>query len=54
MVSKKRRPGVFVIFPEERSLLDKLFVRGKTEELVYQIKLPLLTFLKSRVRKFLQ
>ena len=28
----------------------KLFVRSKTEELVYQIKLPLLTFLKSRVK----
>lgn len=48
---KKRRPEAFIMFPEERSLLDKLFVRSKTEELVYEIKFPLLTFLKSRVKK---
>jgi nucleotide-binding universal stress UspA family protein len=47
---KSHRPDVIVMFPEERSLFDKLFVRSKTEELVYQIKLPLLTFLKSRVK----
>lgn len=47
---KSRKPEVLVMFPEERSLFDKLFVRSKTEELVYQIKLPLLTFLKSRVK----
>jgi nucleotide-binding universal stress UspA family protein len=47
---KNRKPEIFVMFPEERSLFDKLFVRSKTEELVYQIKLPLLTFLKSRVK----
>jgi nucleotide-binding universal stress UspA family protein len=47
---KSHRPEVLVMFPEERSLFDKLFVRSKTEELVYQIKLPLLTFLKSRVK----
>ena len=49
---KRRRPEVFVMFPEERSLFDKLFVRSKTENLVYQIKLPLLTFLKSRVKNY--
>ncbi len=47
---KSHKPEVLVMFPEERSLFDKLFVRSKTEELVYQIKLPLLTFLKSRVK----
>lgn len=47
---KSHKQEVLVMFPEERSLFDKLFVRSKTEELVYQIKLPLLTFLKSRVK----
>jgi len=47
---KSHKPEVLVMFPEERSLFDKLFVRSKTEELVYRIKLPLLTFLKSRVK----
>jgi nucleotide-binding universal stress UspA family protein len=47
---KINKPEILVMFPEERSLFDKLFVRSKTEELVYQIKLPLLTFLKSRVK----
>jgi len=47
---KNHKPQILVMFPEERSLFDKLFVRSKTEELVYQIKLPLLTFLKSSVK----
>lgn len=46
---KSHRPEGLVMFPEERSLFDKLFVRSKTEELVYHTKLPLLTILKSRV-----
>jgi len=48
---KNRRPEVLVMFPEKRSVLDKLFIRSKTEELVYQAKLPLLTFLKSHVKQ---
>lgn len=48
---KIRRPEILVMFPEERSVFDKLFVRSKTEELVYQVKLPLLTYLKSRVKQ---
>ena len=47
---KNRRPEVLVLFPETRSLLDKIFIRSKTEALVYQVKLPLLTYLKSRVK----
>jgi len=39
------------MFPEERSLFDKLFVRSKTEELIYDTKLPLLTILKSSVKQ---
>jgi nucleotide-binding universal stress UspA family protein len=48
---KNNRTEVLVMFPEERSLFDKLFVRSKTEELVYDTKLPLLTFIKSSVNK---
>ena len=46
---KNHKPEVLIMFPEERSLFDKLFVRSKTEELVYHTKLPLLTFRKTRV-----
>jgi len=48
---KKYKSEVLVMFPEERSLLDKLFVRSKTEELVYDTKIPLLTILKSSVKQ---
>lgn len=46
---KNHKPEVLIMFPEERSLFDKLFVRSKTEELLYHTKLPLLTFRKTRV-----
>lgn len=45
-----RKPEILVMFPEERSVFDKVFVRSKTEELAYQAMLPLLTFLKSSVK----
>ncbi len=48
---KKHKPEVLVMFPEERSLFDKFFVRSKTEQLVYDTKLPLLTFLKTSVKQ---
>lgn len=44
---KDHQPDCLVMFPEERSLFDRLFVRGKTEELVYRTQLPLLTYRKS-------
>ena len=44
---KDHQPDCLVMFPEERSLFDRLFVRGKTEELVYRTQLPMLTFRKS-------
>lgn len=47
---KRHRPEVLVMFPEERSFFDVLFVRSKTERLVYDIKIPLLSILKSRVK----
>lgn len=46
---KNHQAEVLVMFPDERSVFDKLFVRSKTEKLIYQIKIPLLTILKSRV-----
>ncbi len=48
---KNHKSDVLVMFPEERSLFDKLFVRSKSEELVYDTKLPLLTILKSTVKQ---
>jgi hypothetical protein len=48
---KSHKPEVLVMFPEERSLFDKLFIRSKTEEFVYDTKLPLLTILKSTVKQ---
>jgi nucleotide-binding universal stress UspA family protein len=47
---KKNKSEVLVMFPEERSLLDKLFVRSRTEELVYDTKIPLLTIQKASVK----
>lgn len=47
---KNRRPQILALFPETRTLVDKLFIRSKTEALVYEVKVPLLTFLKSRVK----
>jgi nucleotide-binding universal stress UspA family protein len=46
---ESRKPEILVMFPEERTFFDKIFVRSKTEELAYQAKLPLLTLIKSGV-----
>lgn len=46
---KNHKSEVLVMFPEERSLFDKLFIRSKTEQFVYDTKIPLLTFLKAKV-----
>ncbi|HRJ29920.1 MAG TPA: universal stress protein [Cyclobacteriaceae bacterium] len=49
---RRTKPQMFVMFPQERSLFDKLFVRGKTEELAYTTKLPMLTIKKnSRIER---
>lgn len=45
-----RRPQILVMFPEDRSLFKRLVSRSKTEELIYTIKLPLLTFRKIKQR----
>lgn len=44
-----RQPDMLVMFPEERSVLDKIFVRSKTEGLIYHAKFPLMTFRKSHI-----
>lgn len=46
---ENNKSEMLVMFPEERSLFDKLFVRSKTEQLVYDTKIPLLTIAKSKV-----
>jgi nucleotide-binding universal stress UspA family protein len=43
---KKRKPEMLVMFPEERSWFDKIFVSSKTQELSYHLKLPLLSIKK--------
>ncbi|NUM50899.1 MAG: universal stress protein [Flavobacteriales bacterium] len=46
---KKRKPEIFAMFPEEKSWFDKIFISSKTEELAYQLKVPLLSIRKSIV-----
>jgi hypothetical protein len=45
----KRKPQLLVLFPEERSFMDKLFVKSRTERLSYISKIPLLTVRKSLI-----
>lgn len=47
---KKRKPEIFAMFPEEKSWFDKIFISSKTEELAYQLKVPLLSIRKSIVK----
>lgn len=46
-----RSPQILVMFPEDRSLFKRLVSPGKTEELIYTIKLPLLTFRKAKIKQ---
>lgn len=47
---KKRKSEIFAMFPEEKSWFDKIFISSKTEELAYQLKVPLLSIRKSIVK----
>lgn len=47
----KRKPEMLVMFPEEKSWFDKIFIGSNTKELAYQIKLPLFSIRKSIVKK---
>jgi hypothetical protein len=47
----RTKDTVWVMFPEEKSWLDKLFLASKTEDLAYDLKLPLLAIRKALVRQ---
>lgn len=49
--AKKNNDSILVMFPEDKSYFDKLFLSSKTEELAYNLKLPLLTIRKSSIKK---
>ena len=46
----KRKPQILVMFPEDKTWFDKLFIGSKTEELANQLKLPLLSIRKAIVK----
>lgn len=46
----KRKPEILVMFPEEKGWFDKIFMRSKTEEFAYNLKIPLLSIRKSIVK----
>lgn len=45
----KTKPQILVMFPENKSWFDKVFSASKTEELAYELKVPLLSIRKSMV-----
>lgn len=47
---QKRKPEILAMFPEEKSLFDKIFISSRTEELAYELKVPLLSIRKSIVK----
>lgn len=47
----KHKPQILVMFPEEKSWFDKIFLSSKTEEMANQLKLPLLSIRKIIVKQ---
>lgn len=47
----KHKPQILVMFPEEKSWFDKIFISSKTEEMANQLKLPLLSIRKIIVKQ---
>lgn len=47
----KHKPEILVMFPEEKSWFSKIFITGKTEYMVNQLKLPLLSIRKKLVQE---
>lgn len=47
---QKRKPSMLAMFPEDKSWFEKLFNSSKTEELAYELKIPLLSIRKSLVK----
>ncbi|NOT35953.1 MAG: universal stress protein [Saprospiraceae bacterium] len=43
---KKTKPEVLAMFPTERSWINKIFNSSKTEDLIYKLKIPLLSIKK--------
>ncbi len=43
------KDAVCIMFPEEKSWLDKLFMASKTEDLAYDLKIPLIAIRKELV-----
>jgi hypothetical protein len=41
------KPDLLVMFPAERSILEKIFNGSKTEKLSYNLKMPLLSIKKK-------
>jgi nucleotide-binding universal stress UspA family protein len=46
----KTKPQILVMFPENKSWFEKVFISSKTEELAYELKVPLLSIRKSMVQ----
>jgi len=47
----KHKPQILVMFPEEKSWFDKIFIGSKTEEMANKLKLPLLSIRKTIVKQ---
>lgn len=47
----KHKPQILVMFPEEKSWFDKIFISSKTEDMANQLKLPLLSIRKIIVKQ---
>ncbi|MFV7234305.1 universal stress protein [Flavobacterium sp. ZB4R12] len=47
----KHKPQILVMFPDEKSWFDKIFISSKTEEMANQLKLPLLSIKKIIVKQ---
>lgn len=47
----KHKPQILVMFPDEKSWFDKIFISSKTEEMANQLKLPLLSIKKITVKQ---
>ena len=47
----KHKPQILVMFSDEKSWFDKIFISSKTEDMANQLKLPLLSFKKIIVKQ---
>lgn len=47
---RKRKPQLLAMFPADKSWLDKIFTSSKTEDLAYELKVPLISIRKKLVK----